>query len=435
MRLEQFNVRKQFVLGSLIYIIIAIVMCIVPFSVIFNKILAIVTLILSIIWVSKCRNNTYLLILSLFILYSNYSIIMGIYLDESLRPQYLYPQISDVNVYGRGIALLLLAMIALVSFHPKQRNSSHNLVDHFIVSSNGNQLAFLINFVLFLLIIVFGYETGSNSRGMSSPLYEYGSILLIMMFYYSGTKKKNIYAIGLVCMLYIFTSLKNGTRIEALICLIIFVLCYFRNGIKQSYLYIGVFIGIIVFSVVGSLRGNWQLLLNGNFKLFTLELFKNKFVFDTCTHAYFPMLCMIEQFSSISVRDAFSYLTAFIATIFLGQSRVVNGNLIKIVAQKYYHNYGGVTLGFFYTWFSYAGPYIFALMIMYYIKALYQTNNKHNLIKACAFLYLIASVPRWYLYGPWSMTRGVLICIIIFEIEYLIFKNMTKGRRESECIN
>lgn len=357
----------------------------------------------------------YLLIVSTFIAYSNYSIAVGIYLDESLRPKYLYPQIQNVDIYSVGIFLMFLTMLSLAILSPKCKKNTVNIAKEFVKLKNKNDVVFFALMILFIGIVVLGYSRASNSRGSSTAIYEYASILIILMFYFSGGKKiqKNICAV--CCLVYALTSLLNGTRIEALICVIIFVLCYFENEINPVVLLMAMLLGLIAFSIVGTLRGNWAL-LKGNVGELAGILAKNKFVFDTCTHAYFPMLCMIDIYRKYSFLEAMHYLITFVLTIFLGQSRVNDGNLIQVVSNYFYHNFGGVSQGFFFVWFSYVGALIYAVVILAYTRFISDRKVTLTLVKCSAIIYIVASVPRWYLYGPWSLFRGVLICVIFTKV-------------------
>lgn len=409
------KVKKIYVVYILWFILLVLAFGLMPHTTLLNQLLAIGTILCSIGWVYKCWNNMYLLIVSCFVAYSNYSIAVGIYLDESLRPKYLYPQIQDVDIYSVGIFLMFLTMLSLTILSPKCEKHTIKIAREFVKLENKNDFVFLILMILFLGIVVLGYSRVSNSRGSSTAIYEYASILIILMFYFSGGKRlqKNICAF--CCLIYALTSLLNGTRIEALICLIIFTLCYFENEINPLVLLLAMLFGLIAFSMVGTLRGNWML-LKGNVGEIVGTLIKNKFVFDTCTHAYFPMICMIDIFREYSFFEAIHYLIAFVLTIFLGQSRVNDGNLIQVVSNYFYHNFGGVSQGFFFVWFSYVGALIYAIVILAYTRFINNKSVTLTPVKCSAIIYVVASVPRWYLYGPWSLFRGVLICVIFTKI-------------------
>lgn len=408
----ELKIKKNFIVYLYFCFLLILLFPLIPQSVLLNKIWGIVTILCSIGWVYKCWNNIYLLIMSIFIAYSNYSIVMGVYLDESLRSKYLYPQITDVETYSIGIFVLFLTMLTLMIFSPKCKEKSFTITKYFVTEKNKNSFMFMILMIVFLCIVVFGYIRAENSRGSSTTIYEYASIFIILMFYFSGNGKKYKVGCTFCCLIYVLTSVLNGTRVEALICMIIFVLCYFEKGINPKVLLLAITIGIIGFEIIGNLRGNWTLLkgnLNGLIEIFV----RNKFVFDTCTHAYFPMICMINLYKDYSFTTAIYYLGKFILTIFMGVARVENGNLSQVVRETFYHNYGGVSQGFFFVWFSYMGALIYAAIILAYTRFI----NNENLIltptKCCAAIYIVASVPRWYLYGPWPLFRGVLICTVV----------------------
>ena len=398
-------------------IMYALFMCVCPFisyTEKMNQWIAVLVLFLSIAVVYKCRNNILLLLLSVFIAYSNYSIVVRVYLCPSLRPVYLYPQIQNVQVYGIGISLMLLFMIALLSFLPsKIHKNTESFVKSFITSANYSGPIFLILAAAFFFILIFGYTRVSDSRGASSAIYEYDIIFLILMFYYSGNRRY----LRLICYIgalaYVLTSFMNGTRVEALCCLLVVFFCTFKKKIPISLAITGFLVGIVAMNFIGILRGNYASFSVG-MKAAISNLWESKLVFDTCTYAYFPMLCMVERFMKHSFLEGMYFFGKFLLTVLAGQVRVLDGDLIAYVRKFYFHNYGGVTVGFFYVWFSYLGPLIYGCIVGFFIKFINSGGKKNTPVKRCAMLYVVATVPRWYLYGPWSFTRGVLICCIIF---------------------
>lgn len=412
-----------------VYIACAAVFLLNVYSEPFNNIVACGVLILSFILIWRHRNNMLLLLMSLFIGYCNYSIVAGIYLSPNLRPKYLYPQITDIEVYGIGIAMLFLFMLTIVCLASKFEGKWENsFARQFVRSENSNYLLFFLAFFVFMFINIYGYQRFGGGRGSSSAIYEYGTIFVIMMFYYCGDKKLLKYLTVMSCSIYILTSILNGTRIEALICLFILIICFAKNSMPKWMLYIGMFIGIVIFSSIGTIRGNWSG-LQDNFVEIAGKIFENRFVFDTCTHAYFPMLCMIEQFKQYSFGSGSYYLLRFLMSVALGSSKVPDGNLIMVMDKYYYHNNGGVTIGFFYVWFSYLGSFIFAVITNKFMKFISLASGKVTDGKLCVIMYVVASVPRWYLYGPWSMFRGVLICLLIFYLFGLADKVIMRRKR------
>ncbi len=415
-------VERKIILICLLYIAILLMLQIIQYTTLTNNILGFFVLVFSVVWIYKCWNNNIALLVSLFIGYCNYSIIVGVYWNPTIRDnEYLYNQISNIRTYGIGVALLLLTMLYLSSTTSKYKknNTSSNLIK----KESYSPILFIGSLVAFSLCIIEGYTVNIGSRGGSSPLYEYGVIFMLLMFYYSGKRKWTLSICFAMTFLYSLNSVLNGTRVEALTCIFIFLFCFFKSKLNPRIILVGMIVGILLFSTVGSIRGNWKLFALYGFRTFVDNTINNKLVFDTCTHAYFPMLCMIEEFTPFSIINACYYLARFILTIFLGQSRVVDGDLISVVRRTYRHNFGGVTLGFYYVWFGYMGALFYAIIIKKLLSWVTNKIDNNNNDYACfVATYVSASVPRWYLYGPWAFTRGALIAIIVFFLFNMSYK-------------
>lgn len=429
--MKKILVKRQMILTCLLYIVIVLFLQIIQYTTVLNNILGLLVLIFSVRWIYKCWNNNIALLVSLFVGYCNYSIIVGVYWNPSIRDnEYLYNQISNIKTYGIGVALLLLAMIYLSSSTTKYKKN--NATFNLIKKENYSVFLFVGSLVAFLICIVKGYTTTIGGRGGSSPMYEYGVICMLLMFYYSGKRKWTLSICFVMTLFYSLNSVLNGTRVEALTCIFIFLFCFFKSKLNPRAILLGMLVGILLFSVIGAIRGNWKLLALYGFRTLIDNTFKNMLVFDTCTHAYFPMLCMIEEFTPFSFLNASNYLIRFIFTIILGQSKVVDGDLISVVRTKYYHNFGGVTLGFYYVWFGYMGAFFYAVYVKKLLDWATDKINSNNDFMCFVATYTIAAVPRWYLYGPWAFTRGALIAAIMFFLFnscYKIFTNSLKVDR------
>lgn len=431
------EIRLRVLFGVFIYMLLVCICSFISYNELLNKMIALLVIALSAAYVYKCRNST-LLLVSVFIAYSNYSIAVGVYLVPELRSEYLYPQIVDVQVYGIGIALMMLFMVAVLIFLPPGiSKKEENFLSNFIKPENYNKPLFLLLTIVFFLILVFGYTRTSDGRGTSSAIYEYAVVILIFMFYYSGDNKYFRFICYICAILYVSTSLMNGTRIEALSCLLVVYLCTVRKKVPVGLLLSVFFVGSVIMNFVGMLRGNYDSLSTG-LKEAAAGLWKSKFVFDTCTYAYFPSLCMIEQFKEYSLQDGMYFFSRFIQTIIKGQLRVPDGDLIAYVREIYFHNYGGVTIGFFYVWFSYLGSLVYGWIVGFYAKFINETDKESAPVKQCAMLYFVATVPRWYLYGPWSFTRGILLCCIAFTVvkisQKMLFTRRVRKKQRMKVI-
>ena len=415
------RVKRSYVLAWCTLVFCVLFFAMKPYSEEMNYVYAVIVLLLSVILVIRCRHHNMALIISLFLAYSNYSIAVGIYLCPELRSIYLYPQITDVEVYGIGIAMLLLLNLTLVLFIPKvSKKERYIFAEDFVREDYYSPLVFLVLALLFMVIMIVGYGRVEEGRGTTSALYEYNVIVMIAMFFFSGNKKwTKIVCCG--CTIpYVLTSLPNGTRIEAIMCMIVVYLCLFRREVPLWVFIAGMIVGAVGLNIIGIFRGNSVSLADG-FQTSMESMKKSKMVFVTCTDAYFPTLCMIEQFKEYSLPTAFEYFFKFVGTIFLGANRVEGGNLIDYVRSFYYHNFGGVVTGFMYVWFSYPGALIFGGYVSTIVNAA-KKETKHSPLLLCGVLYATAMVPRWYLYGPWAITRGVLICMVAVTLAYMVWK-------------
>jgi len=419
------NVSKKNILFFAIGLIFVVLLSSITFTAQINNLLAIGVLVLSVLFVFKCRKNMMLLIMSIFISYCNYSVSVGIYLFPDSNTCPFYSQITDIRVYGIGIVLLFLFMYFIVLFMPNNFvDSSASFAKVFIRKENNDALLFAVITAGYIFILFSGYEIVGNARGITSPLYEYNNVLLILMFYYSGDYNFRKIISSFLAIVYSLTSFLNGTRIEAIICIIIVLLCLLKKKIPVPLIISSIIVGLVVFNIIGIFRGNYQTDSN-MIQLAVDKLVENKMVFDTCTFAYFPMLCMVEMFLEYSFVDAMYFLFRFFLTIILGVVGIEDGNLIHYVLDSYFHAGGGFSLGFFYVWFSYLAPLIFAMIVCFIINSIVREKQSCRDSKLAVVLYLIATVPRWYLYGPWSLTRGLLICFIVFLLSNIIHKNLS----------
>ena len=377
-----------------------------------NKFIAWMVIIFSCLFAWKCRKNMMLFIVSIFIAYSNYSIAMGIYIIEN-RPKYLYPQITDIEIYGKGIALVCLFMLLMNIFFPKIYQTYKISSDIFINKEKKNNILIIFLAILFIFLLLYRVIL---LLGTTSTLYEYGVIFIILMFYYSGKSKGNLFLIYLLSILYIVISFINASRIEAIVCIIILFIFSYSYKVKWYHLILISFVGITLMNIIGIYRSNNLKMSFEQIAYGMHVLWNGKLVFDTCTHAYFPGLCMIEIAKDFSLSDSLYFLKQFILTIFLGKDRVPNGDLIRYTSQFYYHNFGGFSLMFFYVWFRGLGVFVFSYILRWYFEYMQKfiELNKHNGIIKCLIIYIIATVPRWYLYGPLILFRGALIFMIIF---------------------
>ena len=100
--------------------------------------------------------------------------------------------------------------------------------------------------------------------------------------------------------------------------------------------------------------------------------------------------------------------------------------ILNSLTGKYQVNYGGGLLTcYFYFWFGWLG----VIFISIYIAFLYSTiknncENKYSEYKEVLSIFIISTIPRWYLYMPNLLFRGILLFTIFYFIIYLFFKKL-----------
>lgn len=394
-----------------------------------NTFICMLVLLISILSLIYIKNNLSILLMWFFIAYSNYSIVVGVYLEPTIRPSLLYNQINDLSTYGVAILQLLIFNIVLFFSALKFEKTKFDS-NVFVKNRNKDYLLYFILAISFVVIMLKEYTVVEGSEGSSSSLYEYDLILLILQFYFSGNIKILKSISTLLGFIYILTSLINGTRIEALSCILIICLMNIKN-LKKKNIIIAGFIGILLFNFIGNTRGNYDNFFISMQNSF-YDLIESKLVFNTCTYAYFPCLAMIDYFKNYDLNTGMYFLREFLVDVIVGNG-YNDGNLIYFIRKIYFHNFGGVSTGFFYVWFGSIGAFVFGFIVHFYISL---SAIKKDIYKYI-YMYFVATVPRWYLYGPLPLFRGILLSLILFVtfsffhyLNSILFANNSRVKME-----
>ena len=83
---------------------------------------------------------------------------------------------------------------------------------------------------------------------------------------------------------------------------------------------------------------------------------------------------------------------------------------------------------YFYYWFGMLSPIIFGALVYAYIKLYLKNKNTESIIvrNLCigTSAYFVATVPRWFLYGPFLIIRGEAIMVIGIILTSIISSSM-----------
>lgn len=384
-----------------------------------------------IVWILGCslycvyafRHNMGLMFMSFFVLYCNYSIIVGVYLDITLRPSELYNQITDQSIYYiglRAIYVFITLITTLALSQNKKLKFSNLMKEDFIFDETGNDLIALLCWILTFAMFFYGFRLGAGGeRGQTSAIAEYRIIPFVIGSSFSGSNRKIWKIMWMICVIATCAlSLLGGNRIDVIAMIIAYFTIYNSNENRMKVFSI-MLLGIVILSIVGSFRGEILNTMRVDVYSVLQGLSEKKLALDTAYFAYFPSLCAIELSSKIHSIEKFKLLGDQFLYSILGSN--YSGSLLQNVTREHYiHYYGFVSPVYFYFWFKELGGFIFGIIVMFYIKMIENIHKNHNRIKHCIFVYFVSSTARWYIYGPFSIIRGTLLMVIMYIFLVLI---------------
>ncbi|MDN4495106.1 hypothetical protein [Ureibacillus aquaedulcis] len=355
----------------------------------------------------KSRRSIPIFLISFFILYSNYSIIVGEYFVGGELGIPLY-EVKDTEIYGIGIKLMLL-FVSIVALFLKP---SKILIESIEIKPKDNLLVFIGLCILLLFILVFGINRGEiNSYSVSiTPLYEYSLLIFLMAYYVSGKTKQRISSLLVIAVVFVLQDFYYGGRITSLQIILLLLITVFLRKLSVKFILIGGFLGIVVNSIVGLYRSSYSFedinLLN-----VLVGMKDNFFVFDTPIYAYYATATHIASVSLLSITERLESFFGFIATIFIG-SEIEIADITTFVVNNYFFNYGGgLIFSHFYFWFGWFGVIISAVLIVYLLNIIRNVKSEYMKLAIVIFIF---SVPRWYLYTPLNLFRPELLGLLLF---------------------
>lgn len=376
------------------------------------------------------RKNVAMLFVSMFIMYSNYSIVVSRYL--MFFDSELYKQINDIKTYFIGINILLLFLIFLIIFIPVKSRYLSNFRGFYENKNKSMIIVILISVVLLLILIfAFGRPSTIGERGTPTPLYEYSIILFIIGYYYTGNSTILRRILSIILFLFAFQNLIYGGRITALQLLIVYYFSVLFNKISlKNTFYLGI-VMFVIMSIIGVYRGEIININKNGFEVVTSiieDMKKNMLVLDTAYSAYFTSLTFIEVKDMLSFNTQIELLINYIKYTILGGG-VANSNLSIFTRQYFVHYFGGLLPFYFYFWLGWIGVIIPSYIVSLYYNNRGKSTRKNNAYLNMLGLYFVVTTPRWYLYAPTQLFRGMIIFTVvfyIFKVLYLIFETKNK---------
>ncbi len=405
-----------------------------------NNVIAIASVLISFYLCFVYRYNIGLLIVMLMIFYTNYSVAVGVYLDPSIRPVHLYEQFKSVDTYGIGIMCIYLFVLMLLIFSSQITKNPHIIDRKDECCIEPGESNFFVAFgamVVYCVMFFLGFDfgLGEGGRALITSIGEYKIIVQIIGMYYSCNKKVYIYVWTILVGLTTILTFVGGNRIDAISNIIALVIFGYSNFINYKRILLFLPVGIILLTGIGYMRTGFSL-SSGVLETTVDLLSKDKLTYEGAVFGYLPSLSIVEMEQDIFIKEKIDLLAEHFKNIWLVISTdPVKNNLSNFSRNYYLHYWGFISPTYFYFWFKYIGPVLFALLVNVYIKMYVKSTRKvlvnfSEKLMYILSMYFICNVGRWYCYGPMYLFRGAFVCIIVYAIVYFADNIIRKGKKE-----
>ncbi len=427
----QFNskLKTNYLKGVLIFTLIFFVLIINYLSIDCKNFIGILVLIVDIYSIIRYKKNNMLLFVFLALTYFDYSFLISKYLSTTSNLTSVYEQLKYSNSLMISVSLVFIFHLILLLFIDSKKciNSDNTYVFNEIVNNSKKYILVLTLITAAIIIVLFDYFF-LHLLSFSRAMYEYLLIFFVFGFYYSKKTNNKLFRNILFIIMLISTAINmyEGARIISLQPIIAYFFIWYENKIDSKKIFLVFVIGIIVFTAFG-LYGDYLDygldISNLNSKVIIDTFLDRKFSLDTSISSYWTGLTYIELTNIIPFSDRISNFIQYI-TIYALKGTSSSYEQLYFLSRKYYvHYYGGYITSYFYYWFGWFGVFIIGLYIGKLMKLTSKLNPSSSDFQKLLVIYFVATLPRWYLYYPVTLFRGMLIFIIIYVIFNILLGN------------
>lgn len=396
----------------------------------FSSLIAIFLLLLDAYSIIKSKDNIYAFFLFLCMLYFDYSIIISKYLSTTPNFVSFFRLIKFNDTMFISISSLYVFHAILILFLKKEfykKNDNIYLLNAKNSSSKkltNKSVIFLCALIFIIFIVLIDYLF-IHFLPIKRTIYEYLLIPFIIAIYYSkdyNILRKIIFFLILISMA---INTIQGGRIVSLQPLLAYVFIVYYNKLTSKKIILATIIGIILFTsfgIYGDLLVEQENMNKLNLNLIYNTIFERKFALDTSISSYWTGTTFIEisnYFTNFDrVKNFFSYILLY---TLLGQK----SGYIELfdISRKYYlHYYGGFITSYFYFWGGYIGIIFISIYLCFLLNKISLVNHNSSDFSKILFIYLISTLPRWYLYYPTPLFRGIFILYVCYALSRIFIK-------------
>ena len=427
--------KSNFLNKSILIISIIIVFILNNFPSTFSmKTVAIFVLIVDLYPIFKYRKNIYLSFVFIVMFYFDYSFIISKYLIGTSTLQTAYSQITNIKSYILNISLVFYFHATTLLF--LNYNKKIDNYEVFITNNNENNKFLLFIYTLIIAFIIIDYLF-VHLFNFSRTYYEYLLVLFVISFYYARNNKAFRKILFILMIISTITSVIHGARVISLQPMIAYFFIFYADKINFKKLIL-IFIIVIIFFTFAGLYGDFKdygydlKQLNVEYLLETIE--KRKISLDTSISSYWTGMTIVESSNKITYTERIGNFVKYLTEYTILGTKANYEQLFDISHRYYIHYNGGYITSYFYYWLDVFGIFILGIYVSYFMNIILKLNKDTSDLKKIISIYFIASIPRWYLYFPTPLFRGLLLLIIIFYVtsKLLAIKRKDKANNNME---
>ena len=369
----------------------------------------VIFLLLSLYAIYTQRSNMLAVLLNILILYFNYSLVASIYWNTDGLEHVFYRDKYVWSEFLHCINIILLFFGMYVLF---LEDKPH--VDRKVYRKQGApNYVIVAACTLYIAAAPFlFYQTESfGARGVITPLYEYSLIVMIVGMIFTRRRILALTPLFLASSWMILHGLMHGERISALQMMIVWGIYLLLHVLSLKLIIPACLAGVFLFTIFGIFRGVAD--LDGNFLMTTFKrLLNGGLVNDTAYHAYWAGMSIVRFAEITPFYERILYFLRYVVYVFFG-SGVSDADLSSLSSMVNVHVGGGWLPFYAFYWLGYAGVIFSGLglaKLFNYVTGLQENKTFSNFLA----IYLVATIPRWYLYTPTSLTRGVMFFTLFY---------------------
>jgi hypothetical protein len=381
------------------------------------------------------RKNRLLLFIFFIILYSNYSICSANYLNPVTN---LFTTYAGTSYFTVGLTIMLLFVSILLLLLPLKINK-FGFGDTLLTRRDCNGVLVIFLVVILALICVYGFgrpESLGSDRGTPTQLYEYSIIFFLVGYWLAGEKKWANILLTIVLFVFVLQNLVFGGRITALQLLILFFFLRLSPHMTwKSILPVIIFV-FFVLTVIGNLRTSiWSATPAEIFSSIVSTL-QSGLVLDTAYSSWHTSMTFLAYGDMTSDSTHLELFIKWLQSIVLGGSAVEDSQLPTVTRLYFVHYSGGILPIYFYFYLSWIGVILISIWTSFLIRLVNKyysegaSSSKGTPIWVLCSSYVVVTVPRWFLYSPSQITRGLLLCIIVVWL-FTFLDKLMKNRNAS----